>query len=117
MNRPLLTGLTISAVFVTAGAAVAGLGIDHGPRYAEVLNVQPVHAAERVRREVCDSPKSTGTKRAARCRTVSETKRVLVGYDVTYRLGDRTGTVRTDRPPGERLPVVAGLPRPTETDG
>lgn len=110
MNKRLLTGLTISVAFVTAGAAVAGLGIEHGPRYAKVLDVEPVRTAERVEREVCDPVRAGAAKRAAKCRTVTETKRVLVGYDVRYRLGDEIGTVRTERPPGERLKLERGVP-------
>lgn len=108
MNKPLVTGLMISAVFVTAGGAVAGLGFDHGPRYAKVLDVRPVHTDERVKREVCSG--AAAAKRAAKCRTVSETKRVLVGYDVRYQLGREVGVVRTASLPGDRLRIENGAP-------
>lgn len=52
--------------------------------------------------------KDTYTTYEQRCHTVNESKSKLIGYDVTYRLGDETGTVRMDRRPGERIPVQDG---------
>jgi uncharacterized protein YcfJ len=114
MNRPLLTGLLISAAFVTTGAAVAGLGIEGSPRYAHVLDVAPVNDTRRVAHQSCE-PVKAGTKSRERCRTVYETQRTLVGYDVRYRLGHETGTVRLDRPPGERLRFENGVPQLAES--
>lgn len=110
MNKPLVTGLLISAVFVTTGAAVAGLGIvGPGPRYAEVLDVDPVTTTQRVAREVCDTVKVKG-KRTERCRTEYDARRALVGYDVKYRLGSDVGTVRLHRrPDGDRLRFENGV--------
>ena len=115
MNKPLVTGLLISAVFVTTGAAVAGLGVAApGPRYARVLEVEPVTATRRVPREVCATVKADG-KRRERCRTAYDEQRAVVGYDVTYRLGRDVGTVRLDRrPDGNRLRVEGGVPRLAE---
>jgi uncharacterized protein YcfJ len=116
MTRPTITGLLISAMFVTTGGAVAGLGItSSGARYAEVLAVAPVQTAHDVPREVCEPATRTAgrpaAKRAPKCRTVYETKQSLVGYDVRYRLGGDVGTVRLDRPPGDRLRFENGEPR------
>jgi uncharacterized protein YcfJ len=115
MNKPLVTGLLISAVFVTTGAAVAGLGIvGPGPRYAEVLDVAAVTTTQRVPREVCATVKVKG-KRTERCRTEYRDERSHVGYDVTYRLGRDVGTVRLDRrPEGERLRFENGVPQLAE---
>jgi uncharacterized protein YcfJ len=115
MNKPLVTGLLISAVFVTTGAAVAGLGIaGPRPRYAEVLDVTPVTATRRTPREVCDTAKLKG-KRMARCRTEYDAERSVVGYDVEYRLGGEFGTVRLDRrPDGPRLRFDGGVPKLAE---
>jgi uncharacterized protein YcfJ len=108
MNKPLITGLMISAVFVTAGAAVAGLGIaDRGPRYADVLGVEPVQTTRVVTRRECTPARAAS--RTSKCRTVHETKRELVGYDVRYRLGRDEGIVRLDRPPGDRLRFQDGV--------
>jgi uncharacterized protein YcfJ len=115
MNKPLVTGLLISAVFVTTGAAVAGFGIaGPGARYAEVLEVAPVTSTRRVPREVCATVKVKG-KRTERCRTEYDAQHSVVGYDVTYRLGRDLGTVRLDRPPeGARLRFEDGVPRLAE---
>jgi uncharacterized protein YcfJ len=43
-----------------------------------------------------------------RCKTVNDSTQNLVGYDVTYRLGDKEGTVRTSFKPGATLPVKDG---------
>jgi uncharacterized protein YcfJ len=115
IDKPLVTGLLISAVFVTTGAAVAGLGIaGPGARYAVVLEVAPVTATRRVPREVCDTVKVRG-KRTERCRIEYAAERSLVGYDVKYRLGRDLGTVRMDRrPEGARLRFENGVPQLAE---
>jgi uncharacterized protein YcfJ len=114
MNRTLVTGLAISAAFMTAGAAVAGLGIaDRGRRYAQVLAVAPVVTTTRVPREVCaDAAPRRASRAADRCRTVVDERHAVVGYDVRYRLAGEVATVRLDRPPGDRLVFENGLPRP-----
>lgn len=43
-----------------------------------------------------------------RCRTVSDKRRQLEGYDVTYSLDGQRGTVRTSFKPGATLPVKDG---------
>ena len=51
---------------------------------------------------------NTVTTTEHRCKTVNETSQKLVGYDVTYRLGDKEGVVRTSFKPGPTLPVKDG---------
>lgn len=48
----------------------------------------------------------TSTKRS--CTTVYDKSQKLVGYDVTYRLKDSEGVVRTSFRPGATLPVEKG---------
>ena len=43
-----------------------------------------------------------------RCRTEYTTEKKSLGYDVTYRLGAKEGTVRMDHDPGPRIPVKDG---------
>jgi uncharacterized protein YcfJ len=43
-----------------------------------------------------------------RCSTVYDTVEKPDGYDVTYKLGDATGSVRMDHHPGDRIPVRDG---------
>jgi uncharacterized protein YcfJ len=43
-----------------------------------------------------------------RCKTVNETSKKLIGYDVTYRLDGKENVVRTLFNPGHRIPVKDG---------
>ncbi|HEY5758315.1 MAG TPA: glycine zipper 2TM domain-containing protein [Steroidobacter sp.] len=51
---------------------------------------------------------NTYTTTEKRCETVYDSNQKIVGYDVRYRLGDKEGTVRMDRNPGQQIPVVNG---------
>jgi uncharacterized protein YcfJ len=44
----------------------------------------------------------------ARCRTVNVRSEKLLGYDVTYRLEGKEGTVRMSFNPGKQIPVRDG---------
>jgi uncharacterized protein YcfJ len=52
--------------------------------------------------------KNVVTTTERRCKTVNDTSQNIVGYDVTYRLGDQESTVRTSFKPGPTLPVKDG---------
>jgi uncharacterized protein YcfJ len=52
--------------------------------------------------------KDTYTTTERRCHTVTDSSQRVIGYDVTYRLGDKEATVRMDHRPGERIPVENG---------
>ena len=52
--------------------------------------------------------KDTVTTTEQRCRTVNEKSQKVMGYDVTYRLQGKDGTVRTSFKPGATLPVKDG---------
>jgi len=43
-----------------------------------------------------------------RCETVVDSREVISGYDVTYRLKGEEGTVRMDHHPGKSIPVEDG---------
>jgi len=43
-----------------------------------------------------------------RCETIYEEHSQLLGYDVKYRLGEKTGTVKMDHKPGKTIPVQDG---------
>jgi len=43
-----------------------------------------------------------------RCNTVTDYGEKVVGYDVTYRIGEKEGQVRMDQDPGDRIPLVNG---------
>ncbi|AUH00438.1 glycine zipper 2TM domain-containing protein [Pectobacteriaceae bacterium CE70] len=40
-----------------------------------------------------------------RCNTVYDKSQKVLGYDVTYKIGDRQGKVRMDRDPGTQIPL------------
>ena len=52
--------------------------------------------------------KDTYTTIERRCHTVTDTSQKVIGYDVTYRLGDKESTEHMDRRPGDRIPVEDG---------
>jgi uncharacterized protein YcfJ len=43
-----------------------------------------------------------------RCDTVVEYQDEIVGYDVTYQIGEEQGTARMDKNPGTRVPLIDG---------
>lgn len=40
-----------------------------------------------------------------RCKTVYDKSEKLLGYNVTYRIGDREGKIRMDKDPGTQIPL------------
>jgi uncharacterized protein YcfJ len=47
----------------------------------------------------------TYTTSEKRCRTVYDKQEKMLGYDVTYKIGDQQGKVRMENDPGTRIPV------------
>lgn len=94
------------------GAAIGGVlgnqvGGGDGRKIATVVGaVGGGYAGNRVQDRIQKSNTVTTTER--RCETVYDRREVTRGYDVTYSYEGRTGTVRMDRAPGERLPVHDG---------
>jgi uncharacterized protein YcfJ len=64
------------------------------------------YAGNRVQKNM--QRKNVITTTEQRCKTVNDTTQNIIGYDVTYRLGDKEGTVRTSFKPGTTLPVKDG---------
>jgi len=79
------TGRTVATIAGAAGGAYVG---------------------NRVQKDMQHKNVTTTTEQ--RCKTVNDTTQKLVGYDVTYRLGDKEGTLRTSFKPGATLPVKDG---------
>ena len=50
----------------------------------------------------------TYTTTEQRCETVYDISDKIVGYQVDYRIGEKTGTVRMDRHPGAQIPLQDG---------
>jgi uncharacterized protein YcfJ len=168
MNKSLWIGLLLGAIVVTAGGAIAGRDL-FKPKFAEVLDVDPVTKKIRTPREECSEvavtrqapvkdqkriagtaigavlggvignqigsgdgrkiatvagaaaggyagnrvqqniqQRNTTTVMETRCKTVYDTSQKIIGYDVQYRLGKQTDTVRMDHDPGQRIPVEDG---------
>ena len=51
---------------------------------------------------------NTYTTTEQRCKTVYDSKEKTVGYQVDYQIGERTGSVRMDNHPGDRIPLQDG---------
>ena len=99
-------------VGTVAGALIGGVlgnqvGGGNGKKIATVAGAAAGgYAGNKVQQNM--QAKDTYTTYEQRCHTVNESKVKLLGYDVTYRLGDETGKVRMDHRPGERIPVKDG---------
>ncbi|MFR0257248.1 hypothetical protein ACLHZS_31170, partial [Escherichia coli] len=39
------------------------------------------------------------------CKTVYDKSEKMLGYDVTYKIGDQQGKIRMDRDPGTQIPL------------
>jgi len=50
----------------------------------------------------------TYTTMENQCHTVTDHVDKVIGYDVTYRIGDRQGQIRMDHDPGTQIPLVNG---------
>jgi uncharacterized protein YcfJ len=79
------TGRTVATVAGAAAGAYAGNQVQKNMQQKDVV---------------------TTTER--QCKTVNEKSEKLIGYDVTYRLEGKEGTVRMAFNPGPRIPVKDG---------
>ncbi len=78
-------GKTLATVAGAAGGALAGNQVQKNMQQSDVV-----------------------TTTEKRCKTVNETSKKLIGYDVTYRLAGKEGVVRTSFKPGATIPVKDG---------
>ncbi|MBK4783486.1 MAG: glycine zipper 2TM domain-containing protein [Pantoea sp. Pent] len=49
--------------------------------------------------------RDTYTTSDQRCKTVYDKQEKMLGYDVTYKIGDQQGNIRMDNDPGTRIPL------------
>ncbi|AXF75466.1 glycine zipper 2TM domain-containing protein [Erwinia tracheiphila] len=49
--------------------------------------------------------RDTYTTTEQRCKTVYEKQEKMMGYDVTYKIGNQQGKIRMDHDPGSRIPL------------
>ena len=89
MNKSLVTGLVVGALVVTAGAAVGGLDVfDRKPKFADVIDVDPISETIRTPRQVCNEEAVTRTQ------PVKDEKRIagtVIGAVVGGVLGNQIG--------------------------
>lgn len=58
-----------------------------------------------VTRSVAFQESDTYTTTQQRCKTVYDKSEKMLGYDVTYKIGDQQGKIRMDRDPGTQIPL------------
>ncbi len=94
----------------SALGAVAGGVIGHqfgGGRGKDVATVVGAlgggYAGHQVQGAMQDRDTYTTTQQ--RCKTVYDKSEKMLGYDVTYRIGDRQGKIRMDKDPGTQIPL------------
>jgi len=91
------------------GAVVGGLlgnqvGGGSGKKIATVAGAAAGgYAGNKVQGNMQD--RDTYTTNERRCQTVTDSQQHVIGYDVTYMIGDQEGTVRMDEKPGDRIPL------------
>lgn len=90
--------------------AVAGGVIGHqfgGGRGRDVATVVGAlgggYAGNQVQGEM--QARDTYTTTEQRCKTVYDKSEKMLGYDVTYKIGDQQGKIRMDRDPGAQIPL------------
>lgn len=100
-----LAGTAIGAVL--GGVLGNQIGAGNGRTVATVAGAAAGgYAGNRVQKNMQESDKQTVIK--TRCKTEYESHEKILGYDVTYHLGDKQGVVRMDHNPGQRIPVENG---------
>ena len=93
---------------VAGGLLGSSIGSGRGRTAATVVGAAGgAYVGNQMQKSAQERNVITSTQR--RCKTVNDTTQNLVGYDVTYRLGDKEDTVRTSFKPGATLPVKDGV--------
>ena len=94
----------------SALGAVAGGVVGHqfgGGRGKDVATVVGAlgggYAGNQVQGNMQESDTYTTTQQ--KCNTVYEKSEKMIGYDVTYRIGDQQGKIRMDKDPGTQIPL------------
>ncbi|TBU99921.1 glycine zipper 2TM domain-containing protein [Stutzerimonas kirkiae] len=101
MNKSMLVGSVLGAVVVTAGGAFATYSlVDSGPRFAQVVGVEPIKETIRTPREVCKDVTVTRQKPVQDQHQLAGT---AVGAVVGGLLGNQVGGGN-----GKKIATVAG---------
>src|SRR5262245_33193173 len=100
MNKSLVTGVLIGARVVSAGWAIAGFDLlDRKPKFADVIDVDPVSETIRTPREECADKVVTHQKPVKDERQITGT---VIGAVVGGVLGHQIGDGR-----GQKIATVA----------
>jgi uncharacterized protein YcfJ len=95
-----------------AGAVIGGvlgnqIGSGKGKKIATLAGAAAGgYAGNKVQENIQANDTYTTTERG--CHTVTDSHEEVIGYDVSYRLGDEEGKVRMDHKPGDRIAVENG---------
>lgn len=95
-----------------AGAVIGGVlgnqvGGGSGKKVATVAGAAAGgYAGNKIQGQV--QANNTYTTMESRCKTVNDSSDRVIGYDVTYRIGEEHGQVRMDRDPGSQIALVNG---------
>lgn len=100
-----LAGTAIGAVL--GGVLGNQVGGGNGKTVATVAGAAAGgYAGNHIQRNMQQSDRQTVMQ--TQCRTEYDTHKKTLGYNVTYRLGDKQAVVRMDHNPGQRIPVQNG---------
>jgi uncharacterized protein YcfJ len=92
---------------VAGGLLGSTLGGGTGRTVATVAGAAAgAYAGNKVQKNMQEKDVVTSTE--TRCKTVNEVSEKFLGYDVTYRLEGKEGTVRMSSDPGKQIPVRDG---------
>ena len=92
---------------VAGGLLGSTIGGGSGKTVATVAGAAAgAYAGNKVQKNMQEKDVVTTTER--RCKTVHHTSEKLLGYDVTYRLEGKEGTVRMAHDPGKQIPLKDG---------
>lgn len=101
MNKSMMLGIGVGALVVTAGSAVATYNlVDFGPKYADVLAVQPLTEVIKTPREVC---KDVVVNHRAPVKDEHQIAGTVIGALAGGLLGSRVGGGD-----GKKIATVAG---------
>jgi uncharacterized protein YcfJ len=100
MNKSLLTGVVLGATIATAGGVFAGYRMLSEPKFAQVLDVQPVMETVKTPRQVCQDVAVTHVREAKDQHKIAGT---VIGAVVGGVLGNQVGGGD-----GKKIATVAG---------
>lgn len=87
-----------------AGSVLGAVAGGHGRSVATVVGaLGGGYAGNQIQGAMQDNDTYTTTQQ--RCKTVYDKSDKMLGYDVTYKIGDQQGKIRMDHDPGSQIPL------------